>query len=262
VQSNFKINLADKVVLVTGAASGIGCAIATRLAHLGASVCLVDIQEALLEQASTEMSGQVSTVIADLSSPESIASMQEVVARKFGRVDILVNNAGLQHVAPLESFAVEKWDEMMHVMLRAAFLNTQSVIPAMVKNGWGRIINIASIHSLVASPFKSAYVTAKHGLVGLTKTAALEVASKGVTVNAISPSYVRTPLVEKQIEKLSEIHQIPPDQVVKEIMLLPMPQNELIEPEEIAQMVIFLCSDAARHINGHNLVVDGGWTIR
>ena len=261
MQSNFNLDLIDKVALVTGAASGIGCAIAARLTDLGAKVCLVDIEESLLQQASLVMNGQVSTVVADLSSPESIATMREVIAQKFGKVDILVNNAGLQHVEPLESFSLEKWNEMMNVMLRAAFLNMQSVIPAMVKNGWGRIINIASIHSLVASPFKSAYVAAKHGLIGLTKTAALEVALKGVTVNAISPSYVRTPLVEKQIEKLSEIHQIPHDQVIKEIMLLPMPQKELIEPEEIADMVIFLCSDSARHINGHNLVVDGGWTV-
>lgn len=131
----------------------------------------------------------------------------------------------------------------------------------MIESGWGRIINIASIHSVVASPFKSAYISAKHGLVGLTKTAALEVATKGITVNAISPAYVRTALVEKQIESQSELHSIPKEQVIKDIMLAPMPQKELIEPEEIGEVVLFLCSRAARHINGHNLIMDGGWTI-
>ena len=262
MSSNIVLDLTGKVALVTGAASGIGYAIAKRLAHSGAKVCLADIQETLLQQATAELGVLTRSFMVDLTNSQSIAMMHLELTREMGKVDILINNAGLQHVDPLENFPLEKWDEIVNVMLRTAFLNTQYVIPQMIKNGWGRIINIASIHSIIASPFKSAYISAKHGLVGLTKASALEVAANYITANSISPSYVRTPLVEKQIEKLSQIHRISKDEVTREIMLSPMPQKELIDPEEIAEVVIFLCSDAARHINGHNLVMDGGWTIQ
>ena len=258
------MNLKDKVAVVTGAAGGIGLAIAKSLANSGAKVCLVDIQKDALEIAVAEIienGGQADFVVADLSSENEIKNLQNQVSENFGKTNILVNNAGLQFVNPVETFPIEQWDKLINIMLRGAFLCTQSFLPEMTESGWGRIINVASIHSVVASPFKSAYISAKHGLVGFTKTIALEVATKGITVNAISPAYVRTALVEKQIEKQAQVHSIPKEQVIREIMLAPMPQKEMIEPEEIGEIALFLCSDSARHINGHNLVVDGGWTI-
>jgi len=257
-------NLKDKVAVVTGAASGIGLAVAKSLAQSGARVCLADIQKDALDRAVSEIDsagGTITSVLADLGLESGIKTLQRQVSEVFGKADILVNNAGLQYVSAVESFPAEQWDKLLNIMLRGAFFCTQTFLPEMIEKGWGRIINIASIHSIVASPFKSAYVSAKHGLIGLTKTTALEAATKGVTVNAISPAYVRTALVEKQIESQSQLHSISKEQVIKEIMLAPMPQKELIEPEEIGEVVVFLCSDTARHINGHNLVIDGGWTI-
>ena len=262
----YQDNLKDRVAVVTGAASGIGLAIAQNLAKLGARVCLVDIQKDALKSAGDAINksdgcGRTMTVLADLSSEAEIKAMHSSVAEQFGKADILINNAGLQHVHPIEGFPINEWDKLIGIMLRGAFLCTREFLPAMTQAKWGRIINIASIHSIVASPFKSAYISAKPGLIGLTKTAALEAALHGVTVNAVSPAYVRTPLVEHQIEAQAEVHSLPKERVLEEIMLRPMPQRELIEPEEIGQIVGFLCTDAAQHINGHNLVVDGGWTI-
>jgi len=257
-------NLKDKIAVVTGAASGIGRAVANSLANSGAKVCLVDIQKDALEAAVSNINaagGIAAAVLADLGSENDIKSIHRQVKENFGAADILVNNAGLQFVSPLDSFPLEQWDRLLQTMLRGAFICTQTFLPEMTEKNWGRIINIASIHSIVASPFKSAYISAKHGLIGLTKTAALEVATKGITVNAVSPAYVRTALVEKQIESQAQAHSISREQVVKDIMLTPMPQKELIEPEEIGEVVLFLCSETARHINGHNLVIDGGWTI-
>lgn len=259
-----KENLKDKIAVVTGAAGGIGSAVAELLAKSGAKVCLVDIQKDALEIAVSKINksgGKAMLVLADLAWESDIKSLQNQVTEKFGKVNILVNNAGIQHVSPIESFPIEQWDKLINIMLRGAFLCSQAFLPEMIETGWGRIINIASIHSVVASPFKSAYISAKHGLIGLTKTAALEVAAKGITVNAISPSYVRTALVEHQIASQSKIHSIPKEQVIKDIMLAPMPQKEFIETEEIGDVVLFLCSDSARHINGHNLIMDGGWTV-
>lgn len=258
------MDLKDKVAVVTGAAGGIGLAIAKSFANSGVKVCLVDIQKDALESAVAEIienGGQADFVVADLSLENDIKNLPKQVSEKFGKTNILVNNAGLQFVSPVETFPIEQWDKLINIMLRGAFLCTQGFLPEMTESGWGRIINVASIHSVVASPFKSAYISAKHGLVGFTKTIALEAAAKGITVNAISPAYVRTALVEKQIEKQSQVHSIPKEQVIKEIMLAPMPQKEMIEPEEIGEIALFLCSNSARHINGHNLVVDGGWTI-
>jgi len=257
-------SLAGKAAVVTGAASGIGLAIARSLAYAGVRVCLADIQMPALERevsALNETGAEAIFVIADLKSEDDVDNLHTDVAKKFGQVDILINNAGLQHISSLEDFAIQEWDRLINTMLRGTFLCTKKFLPDMVRSSWGRIINIASIHSVVASQFKAAYVSAKHGIIGLTKTAALEVSMKGVTVNAISPAYVRTPLVERQIESQARLHSISPERVLDEIMLTPMPQKELIEPDEIGQAVLFLCSDAARHINGHNLVMDGGWTI-
>ena len=257
-------NLAGKAAVVTGAASGIGLAVAQSLACAGVKVCLADIQISALERETAvlnETGAKDIFVAADLRSEPDVDEIHAQAAKNFGHVDILVNNAGLQHVSALEDFPVDEWDRLIGTMLRGTFLCTKKFLPDMVGSGWGRIVNIASIHSVVASQFKAAYVSAKHGIIGLTKTVALEVGTKGVTANAVSPAYVRTPLVERQIESQAKLHSISAERVLEEIMLTPMPQKELIEPDEIGQAVLFLCSEAARHINGHNLVMDGGWTI-
>lgn len=258
------IDLSGKTAVVTGAASGIGLAISASLKASGASVCMVDLQPDALETSLAEMrgiEGRAVTFAADVSDSGQVEKMREAAIRQLGQIDILINCAGLQYVSSLEEFPLEQWDRLMNVMLRGSFLCTQQFLPGMMSKGWGRIVNIASIHSIVASKFKAAYVSAKHGLIGLTKTAALEAAESGVTVNAVSPAYVRTPLVEHQIASQAAHHGISEDEVIKKIMLAPMPQKELIDAAEIGEIVVFLCSDAARHINGHNLVVDGGWTI-
>lgn len=252
-----------KTAVVTGAASGIGFAIAAAFKASGASVCLADIQPDPLESALADLGaieGRAVSCVADISDFDQVAILRENAVRELGRIDILINCAGLQYVSPLDKIPLEQWDRLMNVMLRGSFLCTQQFLPAMMSSGWGRIVNIASIHSVVASKFKAAYVSAKHGLIGLTKAAALEAAESGVTVNAVSPAYVRTPLVESQIAGQATLHGISKDEVISNIMLAPMPQKEMIEPAEIGEIVVFLCSETARHINGHNLVVDGGWT--
>ncbi len=258
------IDLSDKTAVVTGAASGIGLEIAAALKASGASVCMADLQPDALEISLAELTsveGRAVTCVADVSISDQVEKLRQTAIRQLGQIDILINCAGLQYVSSLEEFPLEQWDRLMNVMLRGSFLCTQQFLPGMMSKGWGRIVNIASIHSVVASKFKAAYVSAKHGLIGLTKTAALEAAEACVTVNAVSPAYVRTPLVERQIASQAAHHGISEDEVIKKIMLAPMPQRELIDASEIGEIVVFLCSDAARHINGHNLVVDGGWTI-
>jgi len=193
------------------------------------------------------------------------ADCDAVVARAMadlGGVDILVNNAGLQHVAPVEEFPVETWERLVHIMLFGAFYLTRAALPHMYAKKWGRIVNIASVHGLVASPYKSAYIAAKHGLVGFTKAVALEAAEKGVTVNAVCPSYVRTPLVEKQIADQAKVHGISEDAVIRDIMLAPAALKRLLEPSEVAAYVRFLCSDEAGGITGATQVIDAGWTAR
>ena len=257
-------SIRGKTAVVTGAASGIGFAIATALHGAGVAVCMADVDALALEIAHGELgtaTGRSGWCATDISRSEQVEDLHKFAVNELGSVEILVNCAGLQHVSPLAEFPLEKWDLLMKVMLRGSFLCTRQFLPGMTESGWGRIVNIASIHSVVASTFKSAYVSGKHGLIGLTKTAALEAAESGVTVNAISPGYVRTPLVERQIESQAKFHGISAEEVVNKIMLAPMPQKELIEAAEIGEITLFLCSDAARHINGHNLVVDGGWTV-
>nr|NIQ96927.1 SDR family oxidoreductase [Desulfuromonadales bacterium]NIR34401.1 SDR family oxidoreductase [Desulfuromonadales bacterium]NIS42952.1 SDR family oxidoreductase [Desulfuromonadales bacterium] len=197
---------------------------------------------------------------ADLSRADSCRDLVDRVLDRHGRVDILVNNAGIQHVAPVEDFPEEKWDFMMRLMLTAPFLLMKYCWPSMKEAGWGRVVNINSVHGLVASPFKSAYISAKHGLTGLTKTAALEGGGQGITVNSICPSYVRTPLVDNQIADQAKAHGLSHDQVVEEIMLKNAAVKRLIEPEEVGQFVLFLCSDAAACMTGSTLTVDCGWT--
>jgi len=199
---------------------------------------------------------------ADMTKPAEIAEMIRTAEQAFGGIDILVNNAGIQHVAPVEEFPIEKWDQIIAINLSSAFHTIRAALPGMKARKWGRIINTASAHSLVASPFKSAYVTAKHGLAGLTKTVALEVATFGITVNCFSPGYVWTPLVEKQIPDTMKARNLTKEQVINDVLLAAQPTKQFVTVEEIAALVMFLCSDAAAQITGANLSIDGGWTAQ
>ncbi len=247
--------------IVTGAASGIGLAIATDLAAAGARVLFADLNEHEGQRVAADFSTSLFQR-ADMAERTDCDALVARAVREFGGIDILVNNAGLQHVAAVEDFPVHTWERLVRIMLFGAFYLTRAALPHMYAKGWGRIVNIASVHGLVASPYKSAYVAAKHGLVGFTKTVALEAAEKGVTVNAVCPSYVRTPLVEKQIADQARVHGISEDAVVRDIMLAPAALKRLLEPSEIAAYVRFLCSDQAGGITGAVQVIDAGWTAR
>jgi 3-hydroxybutyrate dehydrogenase len=253
--------MSGRAAIVTGAASGIGRAIATDLAANGVRMLLADVNV----EEGTRVAADFSTAAfqhADIANQPDCDALVARAVREFGGVDILVNNAGLQHVSPVEEFPVETWERLVRIMLFGAFYLTRAALPHMYANGWGRIVNIASVHGLVASPYKSAYVAAKHGLVGFTKAVALEAADKGVTVNAVCPSYVRTPLVEKQIADQAKVHGISEDAVVRDIMLAPAALKRLLEPSEVAAYVRFLCSDDAAGITGATQVIDAGWTAR
>jgi 3-hydroxybutyrate dehydrogenase len=253
--------LKGRAAIVTGAASGIGSAIATDLAEQGARVLCADVNVVEGERVAAGFSTGAFQR-ADIAKQADCDALVARAVRDFGGVDILVNNAGLQHVAPVEEFPVETWERLVHIMLFGAFYLTRAALPHMYAKGWGRIVNIASVHGIVASPYKSAYVAAKHGLVGFTKAVALEAAEKGVTVNAVCPSYVRTPLVEKQIADQARVHGISEDAVIRDIMLAPAALKRLLEPSEVAAYVRFLCSDDASGITGATQVIDAGWTAR
>jgi 3-hydroxybutyrate dehydrogenase len=253
--------------IVTGSTSGIGLGIAHALAAEGCSLVLNGFGDASSidrerKQISRKFDVQVAFSPADLSRPDEVAQMVDMATRELGRVDILVNNAGIQHTAPIEQFPVEKWDAIIAINLSSNFHAIRAVIPQMRARNWGRIINIASAHGLVASPEKSAYVAAKHGVVGLTKVVALETANTGITCNAICPGWVLTPLVEKQISERAEREGIPPDQVKMKLLSEKQPSQEFATPEQIAALVVFLCTDAAAQIRGAALPVDGGWTAQ
>lgn len=250
--------LDSKVSIVTGGASGIGFSVAKMLSKEGGKVVIADISEEKLIEVSKELGCDYFK--ADLSKRENCKALVDYVTNKYSKVDILVNVAGIQNVSSIEEFPEDKWDFMISLMLTAPFLLTKYVWPYMRSQGWGRIINLDSIHGLVASEFKSAYVSAKHGLIGLTKTSALEGGSQGITVNAICPAYVRTPLVDNQIEAQAKNHGITKEEVVSKIMLQKSAIKTLIEPDAVAETVRFLCSDAANHITGSALTMDGGWT--
>jgi 3-hydroxybutyrate dehydrogenase len=259
--------LKGKSAVVTGSTSGIGLGIARALATQGANVMLNDFGDAqqieqLRAQLAAEHGVQVLYSNADMSEPREIEVMIAAAERAFGAVDILVNNAGIQHVAPVDEFPPEKWDQIIAINLSSAFHTTRAALPGMKRRGWGRIVNIASAHGLVASPFKSAYIAAKHGIVGFTKTVALEVAKQGITCNAICPGYVLTPLVEKQIDDQAKTHGIPREEVVEKVMLERQPSKAFVKVEEVAALTVFLCSDGAASITGTPLSIDGGWVAQ
>ena len=248
--------LKGKRALVTGAASGIGLAVSRELESAGADVIMSDVQEGLLRDAAAGVP-RATAIAADLSSRDALHDL----ARAAGEIDILVNNAGLQHVRPVEEFDEAKWDLLLATMLTAPFLLIRKLLPAMYAKGWGRVVNVGSVHSLVASAYKTAYVSAKHGLMGLTKTVALETAARapGITVNTVCPSYVRTPLVEKQIADQARVHGMSEADVVERVLLTQNANKRLIEPEEVGQCVVFLCSGAAASITGSAFTMDAGW---
>ena len=252
--------LKEKVAIVTGAASGIGLACAERLAAAGAAVVLADVNE----KAGTDHARRLGArfVAADLTQRQGCKRLVDETLDAYGTVHVLVNNAGYQHVSPIEDFPEDQWERMISLMLTAPFLLTRYCWPTMKRQKWGRVINIASIHALVASPFKAGYIAAKHGLVGLTRTAALEGGEFGITVNAICPAYVRTPLVDAQIADQAKANAISPEEVIEKIMLAPAAVKRLIEPAEVAEFAAYLCSEAAGTITGAALTMDLGWTAR
>lgn len=254
--------LFKKTALITGSTSGIGLGIATALAAQGANIVLngfgdVQIAQEQIKQASK--GGKVAYHAADMSRAEEIESMMVFAAEQFGRIDILVNNAGIQHVAPTEDFPVEKWNAILAINLSSAFHTARLALPAMKKANWGRIINIASTHGLVASKDKSAYVAAKHGLVGLTKVIALETATTGVTCNALCPGWVLTPLVQKQLDARALASNLSNEQASKQLLAEKQPSMQFTSPQELGELVLFLCSSAAQNVRGAAWNIDGGW---
>jgi len=254
-----------QTAVVTGSTSGIGLAIARALAERGANIVIngfgaPDAVEKARRAIEADFDVKVRYSAADMTKPAEIAAMIKMAESSFGSVDILVNNAGIQHVAPIEEFPIEMWDTILAINLSSAFHTIRAVVPGMKAAKWGRIINTASAHSLVASPFKAAYVTAKHGLAGLTKTVALEVATFGITVNCISPGYVWTPLVERQIPDTMAARHLTREQVINDVLLAAQPTKQFVTVEQVAALAVYLCSDAASQITGANLSIDGGWT--
>ncbi len=259
--------LKGKTAVITGSTSGIGLGVARGLAREGANVLLNGFGDAgEIEQTRAgiekEFSVKALYSAADMTKPAEIAAMVATAEKQFGSVDVLVNNAGIQHVAAIEDFPIEKWDAIIAINLVSAFHSIRAAVPGMKQRKWGRIINTASAHSLVASPFKSAYVSAKHGLVGLTKTVALELANFGVTVNCISPGYVWTPLVAKQIPDQMKTRSMTEEQVKRDVLLAAQPTKEFVTVEQVAALAVYLCSDAAAPITGANIPIDGGWTAQ
>ena len=265
ISRGVQVMLKGKTAVVTGSTSGIGLGIAEGFAKEGVNLVLNGFGDAVeIEKLRASLASRYGIRVtydgADMSKPEQIEAMMKKAAADFGGVDILVNNAGIQHVSPVEEFPTAKWDAIIAINMSSAFHTTKMAIPYMKAKGWGRIINIASAHAMVASPFKSAYVAAKHGVMGFTKTIALEVAEKGITCNAICPGYVLTPLVEKQIPDTAKARGITEEQVKRDVLLAAQPTKQFVTVEQVAGTAIFLCSDAAASITGTNIMVEGGWT--
>ncbi|GAB6844736.1 3-hydroxybutyrate dehydrogenase [Methylorubrum rhodinum] len=261
------MSLKGKTAVVTGSTSGIGLAIVRGFAKEGADVVLngfgkPDEIEAARTKIESEFGVKAAYSPADLTKPSEIGGLIALAVESFGGVDILVNNAGVQFVSPIEEFPPEKWDQIIALNLSSAFHTMRAAIPHMKAKGWGRVINTASAHSLVASPFKSAYVAAKHGISGLTKSAALELATFGITVNCISPGYVWTPLVESQIPDTMKARGLTKEQVIEDVLLKAQPTKEFVTVDQVAALAVFLCGDGASQITGANLAMDGGWTAQ
>ncbi|MBN8533759.1 MAG: 3-hydroxybutyrate dehydrogenase [Rhizobiales bacterium] len=259
--------LAGKSAVITGSTSGIGLGIARALAGSGVNVMLNGLGDAAeIEKTRTALAAEFGVKMlyhgANMLEPAEIRDMIAKAQAAFGSVDILVNNAGIQFVSPVEDFPDEKWDQIIRINLSASFHGIKAVVPGMKKSGWGRIINISSAHSLVASPFKSAYVAAKHGVAGLTKTVALEVAQSKITVNAIAPGYVWTPLVERQIPDTMKARNMTEEEVKKNVLLAAQPTKEFVTIEQVASLALYLCSDAASAMTGTTYSIDGGWTAQ
>ena len=257
--------LQGHVAIVTGSTSGIGQAMAKALAEQGANVVINGLGDpAKIEEERAEIAKTYGVEIkyhgADMTKPDQIADMVDFAKREFGRLDLLLNNAGVQHVAPIEDFPIANWDQIIAINLSSAFHSIRAAVPIMKAQNRGRIVNLASAHALVASPFKSAYVASKHGVLGLTKTVALEVAEHGITCNAICPGYVKTPLVESQIADTAKARGMTPEQVMKDVILAAQPTKKFVEFSEIAGLLIYLASDAGASVNGAGLSIDGGWT--
>jgi len=257
--------LKGKTALITGSTSGIGLGIAERFAAEGANIVLNGFGDASeIERLRRDLAAKhrVSVVYdgADMSKPDAVAALVTNAVREFGAIDLLVNNAGIQHVAPVDDFPVAKWDAIIAINLSAAFHTVRTALPTMKQKRWGRIVNIASAHALVASPYKSAYVAAKHGIAGFTKTVALEVAEQGITVNAVCPGYVLTPLVQKQIPDTARARGISEEAVVRDVLLAAQPTKKFVTVQEVAALTAFLCSDDAASITGAVLPIEGGWS--
>jgi 3-hydroxybutyrate dehydrogenase len=260
-----RVKLNGKVGIVTGGASGVGLAISEAFAKEGANVTVGDLDEDGGRKAvdGIEKLGRDALFVkTDVTKPDDCKRLIDETVKKFGRIDILVNNAGLQYVAPITEFPEDKWDLLMNVMLKGTFLCTKHALPHMIGQKSGRIINISSIHGLIAVKFKSAYISAKHGVIGLTKATALEVLEHGITANAICPTFVRTPLVDKQIDAQAMAHGIPREEVIEKVILAEAPMKRMLEPEEVADLAVYLASDSARNITGSAITIDEGWTAQ
>ena len=256
--------LKSKSVVITGSTSGIGLGMARSFAAEGANIMLNGLGDAaeiekLRADIETDFKVKVVYCPADMTRPTEIVDMIGQAKRDLGGVDVLVNNAGIQHVAPVDEFPPEKWDQIIAINLTSAFHSIRAALPLMKTNGWGRIINISSAHGLIASPFKAAYIAAKHGIVGLTKTVALETAEQGITCNAICPGWVQTPLVDKQIDAQAAVHKMPRDDVIRKVILERQPTKKFVKIDEVAALAVFLASDAAASITGAAMPIDGGW---
>jgi 3-hydroxybutyrate dehydrogenase len=256
-----------KVALVTGSTSGIGLGMARALAQEGAHLMLHGLGEPgevehLRADLAKHTGVRVAVHQADLSRPEEVTRLVRDTESALGGIDILINNAGIQFVSPVQDFPPERWTAIQNIILNSSFHAIRETVPGMKQRGWGRIINLVSVHGLVASPYKSAYVAAKHGEIGLTKTVALELAETGITCNAICPGYVLTPLVEGQIDSQAKVHGLPRERVIREVILTAQPTKRFVEVEEVAALAVFLCSGSARSITGASIPIDGGWSAR